>query len=151
MAYCEEFGLSSGPHSAEETYLEDFVTRYSQPGWSGYKVVLALHQQARHPLFKAARDAADDFHIADTSAEAAQVEAQLRDANRTLMTFVNQSAFSGLQAKHSIAVIEDAGLWHFDANNGRLQRSANTLGSLGVLGEGILFAGLIPARTAATA
>jgi hypothetical protein len=149
VAYCEELGLASDPRCAEATYLADFIVRCSQPGWSGYKVALALHQSAKHPLFSRARCAAEAHFVPDTIAAAAHLEAKLQVAEHTLMTFVNATSFPGLVAMHSITVLYDAGLWHFDSNHGCLQPSASALASLGSLGEGILFEGHVPvARTA---
>jgi hypothetical protein len=144
VAYCEELGLPSDPRGAEATYLADFIVRYSQPGWSGYKVVVELHNSAKHPLFRRAQSAADAHFVPDTIAAATHLEVKLQGAEHTLMTFVNKASFPGLVAGHSIAVLYDASFWHFDSNHGSLQPSASTLVSLGSLGEGILFEGRVP-------
>lgn len=143
IAYCEHFGVAADPRCAEAKYLPDFIQRYSQPGMSGYRVVLDLHERSPHPLFARARSAVRATYEPDATSRAKSLESQLAGpTDRSLMVFINQSAFAGLRAMHSIAVIYDGGFWHFDANDGRLQRSAASLPALGALGEAILFEGL---------
>src|ERR671921_741740 len=68
----------------ETEYLSDFAPRCRNPDWSGYKVTLALHQHAKHPLFSRARDAAEAYFYEDIIAEVVSLEAHLKSTDRTL-------------------------------------------------------------------
>jgi hypothetical protein len=110
---------------------------------TGYKVIAGLHDSGTHPVFKMARAVVGMEYVGAAALESARLEAALKGApDATIMAFVNQSSFPGLSPMHSITLIDDGKLMHFDASIGSLVPSARSLHALGGIGEALLFTGL---------
>jgi hypothetical protein len=129
-AYCMEMNLcrSRGVKAAaaEKLYLADFAGK-TRKAFSGYALIEMLHEYSDVPPFTRAKAKAALKHFG-LPGDAAEVERQLRDANKNValicvnqQTTIPQGAAPAWQmlSHHSVAVgFEGAEFYMYDTNHG---------------------------------